>query len=46
MEFYKVVIWIIGSIVALVISMTIGIPLGMSIYERMKREKKLHKKSR
>src|SRR3989339_1164557 len=40
-EFYKVILWIIGSIVALIISMTIGIPLGMSIYEKMKKEKKL-----
>ena len=46
LEFYKVILWIIGAIVVLVISMTIGIPLGMSIYERMKKEKKLHKKSK
>ena len=39
-EFYKVILWIIGAIVVLVISMTIGIPLGMSIYEKMQKEKK------
>ena len=43
LEFYKVILWIIGAIVVLVISMTIGIPLGISIYEKMKKEKKLHK---
>lgn len=46
LEFYKVILWIIGAIIVLVISMTIGIPLGISIYEKMKKEKKLHKKSR
>lgn len=40
LEFYKVILWIIGAIVALVISMTIGIPLGISIYEKMQKEKK------
>ncbi|PIU29812.1 hypothetical protein COT07_04035 [Candidatus Woesearchaeota archaeon CG07_land_8_20_14_0_80_44_23] len=40
LEFYKVLLWIIGAIIALIISMTIGIPLGISIYERMKKEKK------
>ena len=44
LEFYKVLLWIIGAIVALVISMTIGIPLGMSIYEKMKKERKHSKK--
>ena len=39
-EFYKVILWIIGAIVVLVISMTIGIPLGAGIYEKMKKEKK------
>ena len=43
LEFYKVILWTIGAIVALVISMTIGIPLGITIYERMKKERKLHK---
>jgi len=46
LEFYKVILWIIGAIIALIISMTIGIPLGIIIYEKMKRERKLHKKSR
>ncbi|MDP3026917.1 MAG: hypothetical protein Q8N63_04360, partial [Nanoarchaeota archaeon] len=46
LELYKVILWIIGAIVVLVISMTLGIPLGISIYEKMKKEKKLHKKSR
>ena len=40
LEFYKVILWIIGAIVALVISMTIGIPLGISIYEKMQKDKK------
>lgn len=43
-EFYRVTLWIIGAIVALIISMTIGIPLGISIYEKMKNEKVLKKK--
>jgi uncharacterized protein (DUF697 family) len=44
LEFYKVILWIIGGIVALVISMTIGIPLGINIYDKMKKEKRLHKR--
>jgi len=44
LELYKVILWIIGSIVALVISMTIGIPLGLSIHEKVKRERKYLKK--
>lgn len=40
LEFYKVILWIIGAIVALIISMTIGIPLGISISEKMKKEKR------
>jgi len=36
----------IGAIIVLVISMTIGIPLGISIYEKMHKDKKLHKKSK
>jgi len=40
LEFYKTILWVIGGIVALIVSMTIGIPLGMSIYEKMKKEKK------
>ena len=43
-EFYKIILWIIGAIVALVISMSIGIPLGISIYEKMKKAKALEKK--
>lgn len=47
LEFYKVILWIIGAIVVLVISMTIGIPLGISIYEKMKKEeRKPHKESK
>jgi len=38
MEFYKVTLWVIGAIVALTISMIIGIPLGINIYEKMKKE--------
>ena len=44
LELYKVLLWIIGAIVALIISMTIGIPLGMSIYEKMKKERRSSKK--
>lgn len=44
LELYKVLLWIIGAIVALIVSMTIGIPLGMSIYEKMKVERKSSKK--
>lgn len=40
LELYKVLLWIIGAIVALIISMTIGIPLGMSIYEKIKKERR------
>jgi len=43
LEFYKIVLWVIGGIVALIISMTIGIPLGISIYEKMKKEKRKNK---
>jgi len=46
LEFYKVILWIIGAIVVLVISMAIGIPLGISIYERMKKERRANKKSK
>ncbi len=46
LEFYKVILWIVGTIVALVISMTIGIPLGMNIYEKMKKERRTPKKRR
>lgn len=44
LEFYKVILWIIGAIVTLIISMTIGIPLGMSIYEKMRKEKRVSRK--
>ena len=40
-EFYKVILWIIGAIVVLVISMIIGIPLGISIYEKMKKREEI-----
>lgn len=43
LEFYKTILWVIGGIVALIISMTIGIPLGISIYEKMKKEKRKNK---
>lgn len=39
-EFYKVILYIAGSIIILVISMSLGIPLGIGIYEKMKKEKK------
>jgi len=44
LEFYKVLLWIVGAIVTLVISMTIGIPLGLSINERMKKERRRYRK--
>lgn len=44
LEFYKVILWIIGAIVVLIISMTIGIPLGISVYDKMKKEKRTHKR--
>lgn len=44
LEFYKLLLWIIGAIVVLVISMTIGIPIGINIYEKMKKERKHPKK--
>ena len=44
LEFYKILLWIIGAIIALAISMTIGIPLGINIYEQMKKERKHPKK--
>ena len=43
LEFYKVVLWVIGGIVALVISMSIGIPLGINIYEKTRKEIKRKK---
>ena len=46
LEFYKVILWIIGAIIVLIISMTIGIPLGISIYEKMKKEKRASKKAK
>ena len=38
-EVYKVFLWMIGAIFALIISMVIGIPLGISIYNRSKKRK-------
>ena len=46
LEFYKVVLWIIGAIVVLVISMAIGIPLGVHIYEKIEKEKKTPRRRR
>lgn len=43
LEFYKVILWIIGVTVALTISMAIGIPLGINIYEKTKKEKRGNK---
>ena len=43
LEFYRVILWILASVVILVISMTIGIPLGISIYDKMKKEKMKNK---
>lgn len=37
-EFYRVVLWTTGAVVALIVSMTVGIPLGMTIYERARKE--------
>lgn len=46
LEFYKTVLLVVGAILVLVISMTIGIPIGINIYERMKLEKKTKIKKR
>ncbi|MFA5931355.1 MAG: hypothetical protein WC821_03515 [archaeon] len=46
LEFYKAVLLVVGAILVLVISMTIGIPLGINVYERMKVEKKTKLKKR
>jgi len=46
LEFYKILLWIIAAIIILVVSMTIGIPLGISIYEKMKKEKENYKKQK
>lgn len=43
LEFYRIVLWIVGAILALIISMTIGIPLGMNVYEKMKKERRSSK---
>jgi len=43
LEFYKVIMWSIGLILALIVSMTIGIPLGISIYDKMQKENKRKK---
>lgn len=37
LEFYKVVLWSVAAIIILVVSMTIGIPLGISTYRKMGR---------
>lgn len=39
-EFYKVVLWIIGIIVAMILSISIGIPLGMEIHYKITKERK------
>jgi hypothetical protein len=44
LEFYKTVLFVIGSIIILVISMTIGIPLGINIYKNMQPVKKTKNK--
>jgi len=44
LEFYKIVLLVLGAILVLVISMTIGIPLGINVYERMRIERKTQKK--
>ncbi len=40
LEFYKIVLLVIGAIVVLVISMTIGIPLGINVYKGVQIEAK------
>jgi hypothetical protein len=40
-EFYKAVLWTIGAILALVIGIAVGIPIGMGIYERAKKSRKV-----
>lgn len=44
LEFYKTILWVVGGIIALIVSMTVGIPLGINIHEQMKKKKKLGKK--
>ena len=44
-EIYKVVLWVIGAIFALIISMIIGIPLGISIYYKMLKNKPKSRKN-
>jgi len=39
-EFYTVTLWVIGGIIVLIVSMIVGIPLGMSIYKKTKKEKR------
>ena len=41
LELYKVIIWTVGLIIALTISMMIGIPLGINIYDSMKQKKNI-----
>ncbi len=38
-EFYTVVLWVIGGIIVLIVSIIVGIPLGMSIYKKTKKRK-------
>lgn len=42
-ELYKIILWIAGAIIILVISMSLGIPIGMNIHEKMKEDKKYKK---
>jgi hypothetical protein len=46
LTFYTVLLWVIGATLGVIISMTIGIPLGMSIFETMSKEEKKSKKAK
>lgn len=40
LEFYKIVLLIIGTVIAIVMSITIGIPLGLNVYNKTQKENK------
>ncbi|MFA5796893.1 MAG: hypothetical protein WC916_02545 [Candidatus Woesearchaeota archaeon] len=39
-EFYTVALWVIGGIIVVIVSMIVGIPLGISIYKKTKKKRK------
>lgn len=44
LELYKVLLWVTGAVFGLIVSMAIGIPLGISICRRMKMGRECPKK--